>query len=108
MYGSRLSCIEHRPSSLPPSPRVSPLVSSPPPSAVELPSYDQVMPDGGGGGGDDDDEPVMDENERIALQEQEDERMAREMFEREQGGSSSEVHVHVCVWCLLVCVCGEE
>ena len=59
------------------------------------------MPDGGGGGGDDDDEPVMDENERIALQEQEDERMAREMFEREQGGSSSEVHV-----CVFACVCG--
>ena len=35
----------------------------------------------------------MDENERIALQEEEDERLARELQEREHSGGNMEVHV---------------
>ena len=35
--------------------------------------------------------PVMDENERIALQEQEDERLARELEARERSGGHLEV-----------------
>ena len=35
--------------------------------------------------------PVMDENERIALQEKEDERLARELEAREHSGGNLEV-----------------
>ena len=47
----------------------------------ELPSYDDIV----------DDEPVMDENERIARQEEEDARIAKELFEKEQKASQAEV-----------------
>lgn len=47
----------------------------------ELPSYDDVV----------EDEPVMDENERIARQEEEDARIAKELFEKEQQSSLAEV-----------------
>lgn len=64
------------------------------PAPMLLPSYDQCIPDGydwsAGGGGE---EPVMDENERIALQEAEDERLAREMLQKEDdevGGEGEE------------------
>lgn len=61
----------------------------------QLPSYNQCVPDGftwsegpGQGeelwGGAEEDGP-MDENERIALQEAEDERMARELMQKEES-----------------------
>ncbi len=51
----------------------------------QLPSYDQCIPDDEGYGmpGEEEEEVMMDENERIALQEAEDERLAREMMQRE-------------------------
>ena len=52
----------------------------------ELPSYDDVVDDGP-------DEPVMDENERIALQEEEDARIAQELFKKEQETSMAEVRI---------------
>lgn len=59
-----------------------------PPPQPDLPSYDQCIPSedfswSGGGGGVE--EPQMDENERIALQEAEDERLAREMMQSEDN-----------------------
>ena len=51
----------------------------------ELPAYDDIVED------DPDDEPVMDENERIARQEEEDARIAKELFEKEQKASQAEV-----------------
>ena len=75
----------------------------PPPDLVGLPSYDQVVPDGmrpvgvnwAGQGEEEEEEEVIDENERIALQEAEDERIAREMMQKEED--------EVCV-----CVCAYE
>ena len=67
----------------------------------ELPAYDDVVVDDGP------DEPVLDENERIALQEEEDARIAQELFKKEQETSMAEresMHVHVCV---CVCVCSS-
>ena len=52
----------------------------------ELPSYDDIVDD-------DLEEPVMDENERIARQEEEDARIAKELFEKEQKASQAEVNV---------------
>lgn len=57
-----------------------------PPPQPDLPSYDQCIPSedfswSGGGV----EEPQMDENERIALQEAEDERLAREMMQSEDS-----------------------
>ena len=52
----------------------------------ELPAYDDIVDD-------DLDEPVMDENERIARQEEEDARIAKELFEKEQKASQAEVSV---------------
>ena len=54
--------------------------------AFQLPAYDDLM------GGGQEEEHVMDENERIALQEAEDERLARQLA---QGDGSDEVGV---VW----------
>ena len=51
----------------------------------ELPSYDDLVGDSP------EDEPVMDENERIALQEQEDARIAQELFEKERQATLAEV-----------------
>ena len=48
----------------------------------ELPSYDDVV---------EDDEPVIDENERIARQEEEDARIAKELFEKEKQSRLAEV-----------------
>ncbi len=69
-----------------------------------MPSYDDLV-----GGSSNEEEPVMDENERIALQEAEDERLARQLAQ--QGGDSAEVSVYVCVLilntyriCVLVCI----
>ncbi len=56
----------------------------------QLPSYDDLV---GGSHDDEEEEHVMDENERIALQEAEDERMARQLA---HGVDGAEV----------VCVCG--
>lgn len=50
----------------------------------ELPAYDDIVVD-------DLEEPVMDENERIARQEEEDARIAKELFEKEQKASQAEV-----------------
>jgi hypothetical protein len=69
----------------------------------ELPAYDDIVE---GDPGDDDEEPVMDENERVARQEEEDARIAKELFEKEQKATQAEVttlslythmHVHVFV-----------
>lgn len=65
-------------------------ISSPAPPSndmadYELPAYDDIVED------DPDDEPVMDENERIARQEEEDARIAKELFEKEQKASQAEV-----------------
>ena len=50
-----------------------------------LPSYDQCVPNGSSPVlADGDGEVVIDENERIALQEAEDERLAREMLQKEE------------------------
>lgn len=68
-------------SSLPATLRAAP----PPPTGLapmHLPSYDQCVPDGYSW--DDGEEPQMDENERVALQEVEDERLAREMLQKEE------------------------
>ena len=54
----------------------------------QLPSYDDLV---GGSQDDEEEEHVMDENERIALQEAEDERLARQLA---NGVDSAEV----CVW----------
>ena len=61
--------------------------ASPPSSDMadyELPAYDDIVDDGS-------DEPVMDENERIARQEEEDARIAKELFEKEQKTTLAEV-----------------
>ena len=57
--------------------------SSPPTDLAdfELPSYDDIV----------EDEPVLDENERIARQEEEDARIAKELFEQEQQSTLAEV-----------------
>lgn len=52
----------------------------------ELPSYNDIVDNGL-------DEPAIDENERIARQEEEDARMAKELFEKEQQTSLAEVSV---------------
>ena len=69
--------------------------TSPPSTSLsdyELPAYNDCVEI-------EEDEPVMDENERIALQEEEDERLAREMFEAEQKRIQTEV-------CMSVYLCG--
>ncbi len=55
-------------------------------SDFQLPSYDDLV-----GTSPDDEEHVMDENERMALQEAEDERLARQLA---QDGNSAEVCLH--------------
>jgi len=72
---------------------------------VGLPSYDQVVPDGmrpigtdWAGEEEEEEEEVIDENERVALQEAEDERIAREMMQKEED------EVCVCFVHLSVCV----
>ena len=52
----------------------------------ELPSYDDIV---------EDDEPVLDENERIARQEEEDARIAKELFEKEQQSRLAEVSIQL-------------
>ena len=56
--------------------------------AFQLPSYDDIA---GGGKEEEEEEVVMDENERIALQEAEDERMARQLAGAGSGVSDAEV-----------------
>ena len=57
--------------------------------APQLPSYTQCVPDGyeweGEEGQGQEEEGQMDENERIALQEAEDERIARELMQNEES-----------------------
>ena len=56
--------------------------------AFQLPTYDDLM----GDGQEEEEEHVMDENERVAVQEAEDERLARQLA---QGDNSEEVGVEL-------------
>ena len=59
-----------------------------------LPTYDQVVPEGMRSSVEEEEEEeevAMDENERVALQEAEDERIAREMMQREDDEVSRHV-----------------
>jgi len=56
--------------------------SSEPADSFQLPSYDDIL-------GGDEEPPVMDENERVALQEAEDEKLARQLAQT--GVSDAEV-----------------
>ena len=64
-----------------------------PSGLMGLPTYDQAVPEGMQPSveEEEEEEEVMDENERVALQEAEDERIAREMMQREDD----EVSWHV-------------